>query len=399
MNLFQYKEIIKDNSNEILIDELKKPIPEGEANLLQLDSDKLNNYLNNSNNHYNLDRNINTMLNIIMRNKNCQRYFIFNSLSEKYIRLLLTFSTHEHYLKGAPIYKNNSKPNACYLVIKGKVSLRSLNQEKIKNEINKKSKNFLSIFNKIEIEDKFNGKYYDEDEDKISVNNFVSKTNIIINQQDDNVIKIMTPITSKKNFRKLFRRSFTKDYNLFQKELQENQNPQKIVQDKILIQDLNELQRNLSCEIKSFEVGDFFGEWDLILDKPHPESAYAEENTDLLVLNKKYFDKYLLKQLIKADNERRIFLTKRIAFLHINNVVNLKPEFYDKDKIIYTPFDFAKEFYIVYKGRGALKQIKNPECKKKKDIIFHKNDMKTLYLVDKGCVVGLEACKDGKKKI
>ena len=24
--------------------------------------------------------------------------------------------------------------------------------------------------------------------------------------------------------------------------------------------------------------------------------------------------------------------------------------------------------------------------------------MKTLYLVDKGCVVGLEACKDGKKK-
>ena len=144
--------------------------------------------------------------------------------------------------------------------------------------------------------------------------------------------------------------------------------------------------------------GDFFGDIDLILDRTFSETAYAEENTDLLVLNKKYFDKYFLKHFIKTDIERKSFLTKRIEFLHANNVQNLKPRFYDKDKIVYTQFDYANDFYIIYKGRGALKQITMDNCKKKSDIIFHKNDMKTICLVDKGCVVGLEACKSGKKK-
>ena len=395
MNIFQYKELIQETSEDILIKELKKPIFDVETNLLQLSSDKLNNYLNNSNNHYDMDRNINTMLSIIKKNKKCQKYFILNSLSEKYIRLLLSFSEHEFYIKGSPIYKNNSKPNAFYLVIKGKVSLRTLNQEKIKNEINKRKNQFLSIFNKIEVEDKFNGIYCDEYYEKISVNNFISKTNIVINQQDDNNLNNLNNL-KKKDIKKTIRRSFTRDYNMFKKNL--NFNPKRIVEDKILIKNLMDLQRDLSIEIKSYSPGDFFGELDLILDKPHPENAYAEENTDLLVLNKKYFDKYFLKHLIKVDNERRLFLTKRIEFLHINNVINLKPEFYDKNTIIYTQFDYAKAFYIIYKGRGALKQISNKECKKKSDVIFYKDDMKTLCLVDRGCVVGFEACKDGRKK-
>ena len=395
MNIFQYKDLIQETPEDILIKELKKPITDEETNLLQLSSDKLNNYLNNSNNHYDMERNINTMLSIIKKNKKCQRFFILNSLSEKYIRLLLSFSEHEFYTKGSPIYKNNAKPTDCYLVIKGKVSLRTLNQEKIKNEINKKKNQFLSIFNKIEVEDKFNGIYYDEYYDKLSISNFVSKTNIIIKQQDDNNL---TNINNNKKFdrKKVYRRSFTRDHNMFKKGL--NFNPQKIVEDKILVKNLIDLQRDLSIEIKSFSPGDFFGEMDLILDKPHQENAYAVENTDLLVLNKKYFDKYFLKHLIKVDNERRLFLTKRIEFLHINNVINLKPEFYDKNTIIYTQFDYAKEFYIIFKGRGALKQINNKDCTKKRDVIFYKDDMKTLCLVDRGCVVGFEACKDGRKK-
>ena len=400
-SLFHYKDLTQETPEEILINELKKPITEPDINLLNLSSKKLNNYLNNSNNHYNMERNINTMVNILTRNKKCLRYFIFNSLSEKYIRLLLSFSEHEFYLKGAPIYKYNSKPNECYLVIRGKVSLRSLNQDKIKNEVIKNNYNFLEMYKKIQVEDKFHGRYIEDDEyDKISVDNFVSKTNIIIKQQDDNNVNIYSLVKNrgKRDFKKNFRRSFTKDYNLFKKELESNQNPKKIVEDKILVQNLIDLQRNLSCEVKVFTPGDFFGEWDLILDKPRPETAYAEENTDLLVLNKKYFDKYFLKQLIKVDNERRLFLTKRIDFLHANNVINLKPEFYNKDEIIYTQFDFAKKFYIIYKGHGALKQINNNNCKKKSDVIFYKDDMKTLCLVDKGCVVGLEACKDGRKK-
>ena len=394
MNIFRYKDLNPYSAEDVLIEELKKPII-NENTIVEMPSGKINNYLNNSNHNENLERNINVMINILMKNKRCNRYFIYNCLEEKHIRLLCAFATHEFFLKGCWIYSSNIKPNACYFIIRGKVSLRTFNPDKIRSENHKNKYNFLSIFNNIENEDKINGRYIDDDDDKISIEHFISKTNLITNQQDDNTISRVSP-KKKKTIHKTLRRSFTKDPNFLKKTF--HQTPQKIVEDRILTQNLNELQRNLSCEVRSFAPGQFFGEWDLILDKPHQETAYADENTDLLVINKKFFDKYFLKHILKIDNDRRIFLTKRISFLHINNVVNLQPEFYDKDAIIYTQFDFAKEFFIIYKGRGALKIIKNNNCKKKNEVIFEKNDMKTLCYVDKGCVVGLEACKEGRKK-
>ena len=393
-NILRYKDINPYSSEEILIQELEKPII-NETVISELPPSKINNYLNNSNNQEKLDRNINTMLNIFTKNKISNRYFIYNNFDEKLIRLLAAFATHEFHIKSSCIYSNNAKPNACYYIIRGKISLRTFNPEKIKNENNRNKYKFLSIYNNIETEDKINGRYFFDEEDKMSLDNFVSKTNIITNQQDDHTVSVASP-AKRKSIKLIVRRSFTRDPNLFKKEF--NQNPKKIVEDRILNQNLNELQRNLSCEIKSFGPGQFFGEWDLILDKPHQETAYADENTDLLVLHKKFFDKYFLKHMLKIDSERRLFLTKRIEFLHINNVMNLKPEFYDKDTIIYTQFDFAREFFIIYKGRGALKIIKNNNCKKKSEVIFHKNDMKTICFVDKGCVVGLETCKEGGKK-
>jgi len=417
----------QETSEEILINELQKPI-NNEINIFRIPSGKINNFLNNSNNTLNIGRNINTMLNIIKKNKKCMQYFTFNSFDEKNIRLLLAFSAYEHYEKGSPIYRANTKPNYLYLVINGKVSTRSLNPEKIKNEIYKNDYKFSTIFNQIEIEDKLNDRILYND--NISLNNFVSKTNILINQQDDknlsykNMRKIQKTLIENENneifkkltnnyslnlnykninsnlsnipLRKRIRRSFTKDFSLFKKET--NIITKRIIENNLVIKNLTELQRNLSCEIHSYVKGDFFGDIDLILDRSFSETAYAEENTDLLVLNKKYFDKYFLKHFIKTDAERKSFLAKRIEFLHVNNVQNLKPRFYDKDNIVYTQFDYANDFYIIYKGRGALKQIAKYNCKKKSDVIFHKNDMRTICLVDKGCVVGLEACKSGKKK-
>jgi hypothetical protein len=303
-----------------------------------------------------------------------------------------------------------------------------LNHDKIKEETYNNEYNFSTIFNQIEIEDKLNDRILYND--NISLKNFVSKTNIFINQHDDknvsfkNMKKIQKTLIENENneifkklsniyslnlndnnvnsnhnnvpVRKRLRKSFTKDFSLFKSEA--NIISKRIVENNLLIKNLTELQRNLSCEINSYVKGDFFGDIDLILDRTFSETAYAEENTDLLVLNKKYFDKYFLKHFIKNDIERKSFLTKRIEFLHANNVQNLKPIFFDKDKIVYTQFDYANDFYIIYKGRGALKQITMNNCKKKSDVIFHKNDMKTICLVDKGCVVGLEACKSGKKK-
>ena len=430
-NIFIYKETQQESSEDILINELNKPIVK-EANLYHIPYSKISSYLDNSNIHLNIDRNINAMLNILNRNKKCIQYFAFNSFTEREIRILLAFSTHAHYLKNTPIFKCNTKPNSFYFIIKGKVSLRSLNPEKLKNEIINNNYKFSTIYKNIEVSDKFNG--HEICEDNISFNNFISKTNIMIDQQDDKNINYKHMRKNKnlllegksehetsneinnesnennekknvennlENGKKFFikrriRRSLTKDYSQFKKET--NLFSKKIVENNLLYKNLTDLQRELSCEINSYSESEFFGDWDLILDKPYQESAYADEDTDLLVLNKKYFDKYLLKHLIKIDNDRKLFLTKRIGFLHSNNVLNLKPQFYDKDKIIYTQFDFANEFYIIYKGRGALKQMQDFDCKKKSDIIYHKNEMKTICLVDSGCVVGLEACKGGENQ-
>ena len=92
-------------------------------------------------------------------------------------------------------------------------------------------------------------------------------------------------------------------------------------------------------------------------------------------------------------------LTKRIEFLHINNVINLKPYYYDKDQVIYTKFDTANEFFVVYKGKGALMDVNDDYIYKKKiDIILNVRDLKRICYVGDGCVVGLESFNDGKTK-
>jgi hypothetical protein len=94
-----------------------------------------------------------------------------------------------------------------------------------------------------------------------------------------------------------------------------------------------------------------------------------------------------------------MFLTKRIEFLHINNVINLKPYFFDKDQVIYTKFDTANEFFVVYKGKGALMDVNDDYIyKKKSDIVLNVRDLKRVCYVEDGCVVGLESFNDGNTK-
>ena len=175
--------------------------------------------------------------------------------------------------------------------------------------------------------------------------------------------------------------------------------PRKIIQNRILVENFNKLQNELSFTVKTYTENDFFCDWECIYDKPHTETAYAEEDIDLLILPKKHFDKYFANHLIKVDNQRKIFLTKRIEFLHINNVINLKPEFYDKGKVIYTQFDPANEFFIVYKGRGALMDLnENYVYKKRSDVVYNSDNLKKICNMGEGCVVGLESFNDGMKK-
>ena len=382
-----YKSLNLDTSQDIFIKELMKE--ENDETQARFD---INTFYRDKNND---KRNINIMINILNRNKKCRRYFKYNDFNNEKIKTLLTYSVHKKFFKNSIIYRIGSKQSGLYFLIKGKVSLKSMNQELIRRHIYRNSYKLENIYNEIKSDEKFN--LLDKSDDDILLENFVSKTNIQTLNINESTIKAklsLKPVglENTPQARRSFIRMATFKFDTYL-------NTKKIVQDKILKDKLTKIQKDLSCTIKTYNEGDFFCDWELIYDKPHTETAYAEEECDILFLPKKYFDKFFSNHYIKADNERKIFLTKRIEFLHINNVINLKPYFFDKDEVIYTQFDIASEFFIVYKGKGALMELNdNYIYRKRSDIIFNVRDLRIICYVGEGCVVGLESFNDGTTK-
>ena len=444
----QSKDQIIDSFEDLLIRELEKPII-GEDELKDIISYKKD-YRNRFN--YLKDRNIDMMLFLLKHFNRCRRYIRMNSFTDELLRILVSLSTTEHFTKGSAIYTIYSKSNSFYFVIKGSVSIKTLDPIKIKEEFglktennkNKKKNNEKGLDkDKMEIE-----KFFEEHEkenasidvskdylvskskssfsscdknkreinEKKKNNNFIDIKNYKNNEFEDESneekedMNIYNSFSSedKKAKRKKSSKIKKKDtlINRIQK-IKENKLKRrrgnifniKNITNRLLNQDLINLQKNLGHQIKVYNQGSFFGEWDLIYDRPHPNSAYAEEETDLLILDKEFFDKYFLKHISKADVDRKYFITKRIPLLKIENLPNLHPEFFDKGSIIYTNFDKALEFFIIYQGQGALKQIKKENIiniRNKNDIYKNKNKLETICVVDKGCIVGLET---GKKTV
>ena len=384
-----YKSFNLETSQDIFIKELMKNSIE-ENKMIKFD---INTFYSDKKNE---KRNINIMANILNRNKKCRRYFKYNDFNNEKIKTLLTYAEHRKYNKDSIIYKIGWKQTGLFFLIKGEVSLKSINQELIKDHVERNNYKLENIYNNIKSEEKFN--LQNKSEDDIPLDNFVSKINMNKSYQNTSPIKPKLSLKpsdigmSPPKVRRSFIRLATFKFDTYM-------NTKKLVQDKLLNENFNKLQKDLSCQIKTYKEGDFFCDWELIYDKPHTETAYAEEDSDILFLPKKYFDKFFTNHYIKADNERKIFLTKRIEFLHINNVINLKPYYFDKDQVIYTKFDTANEFFVVYKGKGALMDVNDDYIyKKKSDIILNVRDLKRICYVGDGCVVGLESFNDGKTK-
>ena len=398
-----YKSLNLETAEDIFIKELKKGENEEVKEIKEVKEVKEVKFKDDPNNFYgdvdnnNNKRNINVMMNILNRNKKCRRYFKYNDITEEQKTILLLHSTHRKYKKDTIIFKAGGKQTAFYFLIRGKIALKSMNQELIRRHVIKNGLKMDYIYNKIKAEEQF--KLQDKSDDDISLDNFISKTNLeIFNPKSkSSKTKLTIRSTSSKKVNQVNITRATNRVTTFK--LDALSNSKNIIQEKILIENFHKIQSDLSCTIKTFSQGDFFCDWEIILDKPHTETAFAIEDTDLLILPKKYFDRYFANHIIKTDNERKIFLTKRIEFLHINNVINLKPEFYDKGEVIYTQFDHANEFFVLYKGKGALMELnENYIYRKKSDIIFNVQDMRIICYLGEGCVVGLESFNDGLKK-
>ena len=155
-------------------------------------------------------------------------------------------------------------------------------------------------------------------------------------------------------------------------------------------------KREQGLTVNNYQEGNFFGEWEIMFKKMRENTAYCIEDTDLLVIDCEDFKDYFKNEMLLADFERKFFIKRIIPILDINYMPIMIPIFYSKGDIVYTEYDVANYFYIIYKGSGALKQLK--DSKNKNDIMLNLNKLETLLIVDKGCIVGLECCKGMNNK-
>ena len=145
-------------------------------------------------------------------------------------------------------------------------------------------------------------------------------------------------------------------------------------------------------EIKKCTQGMCLFEWELIKNRTFLYNAYAIENTNIFFLEKELFDRILSSHISRSDIERKYFITARIPILTLDNLVNVQPEFYNKNYIVYTEFDKATEAILFYKGSGAITTLNN--AKTKKDIHERKKELKIITTVERGGLVGLEIGKN-----
>ena len=360
-----------------------------------------------------IERNLDLMVYAIKKFKTSHDFIKINNISDKSLMLFCAIGKIFQYPKGSCIYLRHHESKEFFLIIKGKVSIRSLEPEKI-IEINDKEKineNNLNISISFE---RSKSSYTDRiiDQEKFSNKSFNIYNNFPKNESEENensqnfdrqILKSITQKTKKrqkslpiKNIKnesnKNNRHSFN-DINDINNNINEINN-NFIKFNNVKMSDIYLLYKNLSYNINTYCEGNFFGEWDLINNRDRLNSVFAEENTTVLVLYKEYFKKYFQTSIMNSDYAKKLFIRRHIPCLNVDYIPFIIPELHNKNEIIYTEHDYAKEFFIIYKGSGVLKKLNS--AKSKKDIFLNKNKMKNLLLLDKGSIIGVE-CSLNKK--
>ena len=69
-----------------------------------------------------------------------------------------------------------------------------------------------------------------------------------------------------------------------------------------------------------------------------------------------------------------------MLILSLENLINIQPEFYNKDYIIYTEFDKTTEAILIFKRSDAIASLNNP--KTKRDIFERKKELYMIFLLE-----------------
>ena len=366
------------------------------------------------------------------------RYIHFNELTEEDIKKISYFIKHLYIRKGKYLFRQGDKAKALYGVINGKCAVREVNftdytkkflyekekglnikndiienipievfmsdcedeseeEEEINNKNNKKKKN-KSIANS-ELEKEFlpmDEKKFERIQKK-KLKRLEKKTEEDIDMEIDFKVKrqLKRKIDLTIRLNKTIIKKKKEKKNGLIKRLKFNQTPKDI--DKNLDNFIKEFEE----EKFSFQKGMCFGEWGLIYSIPRTTSIYIKENCDLFYLEKLYFDKLLTDIFQRADANKVNFLSKTLPIFKIgikigHILTKIIPTFFEKQSLVYTPFDNANCLYLVYQGECS--SVFLPFAKEKKDYYEKLREVKIISKFQKGAIVGFESCFEGNNK-
>ena len=232
----------------------------------------------------------------------------------------------------------------------------------------------------------------EEQIDDMIENQIYNKKKILIQKNINKIIKKKKIFKEKKK---------SKAYKII-KAIKKYQTPDNLNNQDILSKFISEF------EIKRLIIteGMCFGEWGLVYNIPRTTSIYCVEDTHVFLLEKRYFDKHLLKKFYAGDMKKIKFIYDRLPALRksfenkgghlINHILTkIVPNFYDEGDIVYTPYDKAKTVYLIYKGECLLTRL-NFKTKDKIDYLNKRDKLTLVASVGEGGVCGLESIENNR---
>ena len=360
---------------QILKDEFNKPI------------------LNNNNKNINFDedekRDINKIIINLYQLKEMEQYIKFNGIKDITLRKAAQFMKYHFFKKDEYIFHEGDKSNIFYGVISGEVSVRGRRKvkipiKKIKKYLikNENAKKFFDFANNLE-ESSIENSNLDKSEENNNNNESNEKNK---EKSEEEKKKFM------KEKEKIIKEILEmKESNLIKKKKNEDEE--------------DFIEEEIEIEIIRFKAGWCFGEWAIIYDKPRTAGILCLTDVELFSLTKEHFISTFSKEIIRADIEKKNFVTKKIPHFQIDSIPYLLssiiPVFYKMGQVIYTENDLANFLYVLYQGECIVKKkiefLDVDEESKKLNKNNKNNNLKTLFRVGAGCVLGLETIIPGSK--
>ena len=415
-NLIQILFKSESNINEIIIKESSKPI----IDILNIrNNNKINKELNKS--KIIDERNTDLLYYCLLQFKGLNRYLKFHGILKDDIRKISNYIINKKKKKGEYIFRTNEKSKYLYGLIKGKNEYRKIKyiDKTSKFKIDMMKDNFKNINFKEEIpfelfmsdceddgqdslieeteekeeEEEEEEKSYSENEEKKL--EFLSKLteedidrkidNIIIKEKRKKVDLKVKPIKEEK-----------KEYEIINiiKAINKHQTPDFYFNKEENKEILEQFIKEFEYIEKEILPGECFGELNLVNKNFMNDPIICIEDSEYFCLERDIFKKLLLKRFNKSHIDKIRFIANKFPIfkneMKTSNLLNqIIPYYYEKETLIYSPFDKAENLYLVYQGECHLISIDN--IKNKYDYI-QSNKKKIISKLLVGGIAGYESC-------